>query len=222
MLFTDEALDFLYINRINNSREWFAAHREDYRRLIYEPMARFTEYLTPTVKSIDPLIDCTPKIGKCLSRIYRDTRFSLDKSLYRDTAWCCFMRQKKLYNGLPGFFFEISPRQVRWGMGYYCASKEAMESLRSLVAMNHPLFLETAAMAQAHPELVLTGESYKRSRRPDLSAVQQDFINRKTVCFIRSLDISSLESPELEKNVETDFITLEAGYKLFMEAELRT
>ena len=109
MRITDEALDFLFINRINNSREFYQQHKSQYRALVVEPLAELVERLAPAVLSIDDQIDCTPKIGKCISRIHRDTRFSYDKSLYRDTAWIGFMRIKKLYNGLPGFFFEISP-----------------------------------------------------------------------------------------------------------------
>ncbi len=221
MLITDEALDFLFINRINNSREFYQAHKDEYRALVVTPLAQLVEMLAPAVKSIDPYIDCTPKIGKCISRIHRDTRFSYDKSLYRDTAWIGFMRQKKLYNGLPGFFFEISPRMVRWGMGYYCASKEAMESFRELVAQNHPLFVKTAEMAKQNPHLMLEGESYKRSKRPDLSPLQQDYINRKSICFINTQDISVLKRDDLVQLLQKDFLALKPAYELFMLAETR-
>ena len=221
MLITDQALDFLFINRINNSREFYQEHKQEYRTLVVEPLAWLVEELTPAIKSIDHNIDCTPKIGKCISRVHRDTRFSYDKSLYRDTAWISFMRQKKLYNGLPGFFFEISPRFVRWGMGYYCASKEAMESFRELVAQDHKLFRATVKMAKSNPQLTLEGDSYKRSKRPDLSAVQQEYINKKSVCFIRYEDISILQREDLVRLVEKDFLSLKPAYELFMLAETR-
>ena len=221
MLITDEALDFLFINRINNSREFYQANKDKYRALVVEPLAQLVEELTPTVLSIDPEIECIPKIGKCISRVHRDTRFSYDKSLYRDTAWISFMRVKKLYNGLPGFFFEISPRFVRWGMGYYCASKEAMESFRELVAQEHPLFKKTVKMARENGHLALEGESYKRSKRPDLSAVQQDYINRKSVCFICTQDISVLKREDLPELLKKDFAALKPAYELFMLAETR-
>ena len=221
MLITDEALDFLFINKINNSREFYQQHKDEYRKLVVEPLAYLVEMLAPTVLCIDDQIDCTPKIGKCISRIHRDTRFSYDKSLYRDTAWVGFMRQKKLYNGLPGFFFEVSPRAVRWGMGYYCASKEAMESFRELVAQNHPLFADTVKMAQKNPQLLLEGDSYKRSKRPDLSAIQQEYINKKSICFIRNEDISILGREDLVTLISNDFTALAPAYKLFMLAETR-
>ena len=221
MLITDQALDFLFINKINNSREFYQQHKEEYRRLVVEPLARLVDILAPTVQSIDAQIECIPKIGKCISRIHRDTRFSYDKSLYRDTAWVSFMRQKKLYNGLPGFFFEISPRLVRWGMGYYCASKEAMESFRELVASQHKLFVRTVKMANDNPQLLLEGESYKRSKRPDLSPIQQLYINKKSVCFIRNEDISILEREDLHELIINDFLALAPAYELFMLAEMR-
>lgn len=221
MLITDEALDFLFINRINNSREFYQANKDKYRALVVEPLAQLVEELAPTVLSIDPEIECIPKIGKCISRVHRDTRFSYDKSLYRDTAWISFMRIKKLYNGLPGFFFEISPRFVRWGMGYYCASKEAMESFRELVAQEHPLFKKTVKMARDNGHLALEGESYKRSKRPDLSDIQQDYINRKSLCFICTQDISVLGREDLVELLKKDFLALKPAYELFMLAETR-
>ena len=124
MLFSNEALEFLYINRLNDSREWYNEHKPEYRRLIIEPMTRLIDELTPTVLSIDPELDCTPKIGRCISRLYRDTRFSKDKSLYRDVVWCTFSQRG---DALPCFFFEFSPRCVRWGMGYYCTPRPVME-----------------------------------------------------------------------------------------------
>lgn len=221
MRITDQALDFLFINRLNNSREFYQEHKAEYRALVVEPLAHMVERLAPAVLSIDPQIDCTPKIGKCISRIHRDTRFSYDKSLYRDTAWIGFMRKKKLYNGLPGFFFEISPRMVRWGMGYYTASKEAMESFREIVAQDHRLFKATVDMANNNPQLVLEGDSYKRSKRPDLSAVQQEYINKKSLCFIRNEDISILQREDLAELIEKDFLALKPAYELFMLAETR-
>jgi hypothetical protein len=131
------------------------------------------------------------------------------------------MRIKKLYNGLPGFFFEISPRFVRWGMGYYTASKEAMESFRELVANEHKLFKDTVKMAKENPQLVLEGDSYKRSKRPDLSEIQQEYINKKSLCFIRNEDISILKRDDLAELIEKDFLALKPAYELFMLAETR-
>ena len=163
MLFSNEALEFLYINRLNDSREWYNEHKPEYRRLIIEPMTRLIDELTPTVLSIDPELDCTPKIGRCISRLYRDTRFSKDKSLYRDVVWCTFSRRG---DDLPCFFFEFSPRCVRWGMGYYCTPRPVMEQLRLMAAGDHPLYTAAMNSVRSSSRLVLTGEKYKRPHFP--------------------------------------------------------
>lgn len=221
MPFCEQTLDFLFENRLRNSKEWFEAHRDQYTKFVVEPLADLTMALAPTVLGIDDQLICDPRIGKSLSRIRRDTRFTTDNSLYRDSAWCGFMRNKKIFEGPPGFFVELTPRFVRWGVGYYSASKESMQAFRELVAQNHPLFIQTAAMAASHPNLVLEGESYKRSKRPDLPALQQDYINRKNVCFIRMEDTDMLLREDLADIIARDFITLTPAYQLFMLTQQR-
>ena len=216
MLFSNEALEFLYINRLNDSREWYNEHKPEYRRLIIEPMTRLIDELTPTVLSIDPELDCTPKIGRCISRLYRDTRFSKDKSLYRDVVWCTFSRRG---DALPCFFFEFSPRCVRWGMGYYCTPRPVMEQLRLMAAGNHPLYTAAMNSVRSSSRLVLTGEKYKRPHFPLQPAEKQDFMDRRDVCFICTLPVSALALPDIISLICEDFIALAPAYKLFTAAD---
>lgn len=82
--FSAEALRFLLENRINNSKEWFEEHRNEYRKYVYEPFAELVKELAPAMKEIDDGIITIP--SKIISRVRRDTRFTKDKSLYRDNA----------------------------------------------------------------------------------------------------------------------------------------
>ena len=54
MPFSQESLDFLTDNYFFNSREWYRAHREDYLRLVQEPMAELVSALAPKMLSVDP------------------------------------------------------------------------------------------------------------------------------------------------------------------------
>ena len=107
MGFTRQTLEFLSENRRQNHKMWFEAHKADYQTEVVAPLAALTRELAPELHAIDNELICIPAVGKSISRIYRDTRFSKDKSLYRDVMWCVFMRDKKLYHGLPGYFFEL-------------------------------------------------------------------------------------------------------------------
>lgn len=74
MPFTDETLEFLVRNKLMDSRVWFHEHRAEYERLVVEPLAELVEALSPAMAEIDPAIMCIPKVGKSISRIWRDTR----------------------------------------------------------------------------------------------------------------------------------------------------
>ena len=108
MNITPQALDFLFENRLKDSKEWYKEHKDIHTKLVVEPFREFVVNITPYMNEIDPAIICNPKK---ISRIYRDARFSKDKSIFKDNQWCCFMNseRKELYEGLPSFFFDFSP-----------------------------------------------------------------------------------------------------------------
>ena len=115
--FTEDTLEFLVRNKLMDSREWFHEHHGEYERLVVEPLADLVCALTPALAEIDPNIVCVPKVGKSISRIWRDTRRGPGLPIYRDVMWLTFLRAKQ--QGLPGFWFEFSPRALRWGCGWY-------------------------------------------------------------------------------------------------------
>jgi len=221
MPLSEQTLQFLIENKIENSRDWFNAHKEDYRRLVVQPLADFVTALTPTMLKIDPLFDCTPKINRTISRVYRDTRFSKDKSLFRDVAWCVFNRDKKLFYGLPGFFFEFSPRGFRYGCGFYCTDTATMANLRQLILENDPVFKEAKSAFEKQNIFALTGDRYKKSHYPDQPEELRLWLELKDICFIRySTDFELLYSDTLPQTVAEDLKLLALEYQLMLNAAI--
>lgn len=103
MQFSQKSVDFLFENRLHDSREWFNAHKEDYRTYVTEPMKELILELAPTILKIDPLIEINPNR---ISRLYRDMRLHPD-SIFRDHIWYTFSRSREQYHALPGFYFSI-------------------------------------------------------------------------------------------------------------------
>ncbi len=218
MPFNDLTIKFLFENRIENSRDWFNTHKEDYRRFVVQPLAEFVTELTPTMLEIDPMFDCEPKINRTISRIYRDTRFSKDKSIFRDVAWCLFIRDKKLFHGLPGFFFELSPRGFRYGCGFYCAEPATMANLRQMILRDDSAFQKAKAAYDNQDLFVLEGESYKKTRFPDQPEDLRKWLDLKDICFIcNHTDFDLLFSEGLAKKVADELKLLAPEYKLMLE-----
>ncbi|MCR4616418.1 MAG: DUF2461 domain-containing protein [Clostridiales bacterium] len=218
MPITPKSLDFLFENRIRNSKQWYDDHKDDYIKYVRQPLEELVIWLTPAMMDIDERMICEPKVGKSIARIRRDTRFSKDKSLYRDHIWISFMREKKLYNGLPAFFFEISPGGFSYGCGYYQASSESMTNMRELILSGDKDFKAALKAFKDQDVFELIGDTYKKDHYPDSSADARNWLNRKNIClFHDSKDFDLLFSDRLCDKLSHDFSLIGPVYKFMMK-----
>lgn len=223
MPFSAQTLDFLFMNKLHDSRDWFNERREEYDRDVMEPMRKLVSDLAPVMMEIDPLLICEPKVNKSISRIFRDTRFSKDKSIFRDTFWCTFMRDKKLYHGMPGFFFELSPRGFRYGCGYYQARPEAVDTVRKMILEGSPDFKKAERCIAENNKFKMMGERYKKTKFPDASEEMRNWLDLKNHGVIySSTDFELLFSENLVFQLAEDFRALKPYYNFLLKAELAT
>ena len=132
--FTEETVQFFLDLRFHNYTDYFHVHHDRYVETVQQPFYQLIEDLAPAVRQIDPLMETRPH--KCLSRIHRDTRFSRDKSPYRDHLWFLFRhaaepREKSLF-----FFAEFGPERLDWGMGIWGENREVMDQFRRRMTAN--------------------------------------------------------------------------------------
>lgn len=162
--FSTEAFAFLKDVQQHNSKEWFDSHRNDYEEHLLTPFRSLVEAVGMAMQQIDELIEIRPAVGKTISHLRRDTRFSHDKSLYRNNMWFTFKRPKKNWLDSPTYFFEFTPDWWHYGLGYYSASPATLGVFREhLVEFPH----EFQQALEAIPEgFVVHAESYKRQVAP--------------------------------------------------------
>ena len=115
--FTPKTLSFLRSLKRNNDREWFRARKADYERHVRGPMIAVIERLAVDFGRFAPELDASPK--RCIYRIYRDTRFSSDKTPLKTVISASFR-----WRGLPrgraaGLYVEVHPQWVWMGGGFY-------------------------------------------------------------------------------------------------------
>ncbi len=181
--FTREALEFLHDIKYYNSKSWYEEHKPDYRRLLLTPFQNLVGDLSGFMLSIDAQFVTTPAVDKTISRIYRDTRFSRDKSLYRDSMWFTFKRPALDWKEVPVYFFEITPEGYRYGMGFYSASKEYMDKFRERIKAKPERFLEAVSFLNRSNSFVIEGEQYKKNRAGDLPDQLRDWFQYKSFCI---------------------------------------
>ena len=217
MNFTAASLDFLFENKLKDSKQWYTEHKEDHKRLVIEPFRETVEKITPYIEKIDPTLSCNPKRH---SRIYRDTRFTKDKSTFRDNIWYCFMHGKELYEGYPCFFFDISPRGLEYGVGYYKADTKSMEAIRELVKRHDKSFLKARKVLESHDELEFYCNPYKKNHFPDAPVKDQPYLNIRDFCAIaHSKDFDLIFSDSLADELGKRFTEMKPIYDFLMKAE---
>ncbi len=182
--FSPETLDFLRDVRSHNSKAWFEERRAEYERVLLGPMRALVGELGDYLLTVDPRLEIRPAVGKTISRIFRDTRFSKDKSLFRSNMWCSFRRAYQGWEDAPSFFFEINPDEYCYGMGFYMASREMMAAFRHRIDAEPERFREAIApLRGSHFEV--EGEQYKKvldpTKPPEIAAWYQ----RKNFYLIR-------------------------------------
>ncbi|OCG11225.1 hypothetical protein A9G09_00460 [Gilliamella sp. wkB292] len=217
--FSQAGLNFLQDAWIHNSKTWFDEHRSIYDNDLVKPFKLLVEQLTPEMLKIDEWFETKPAIGKTISRIHRDTRFSKDKTLYRSRLWLTFKRPNKDWKEAPAYFFEISPNSYQYGLGYYCASKQTMDIFREEIANDTAKFLEMIRCVKKPFELV--GESYKRPLIKDQDEKIATWYNRKSLAvMVTNNHIADVLDSDLPNKLIKGFKKIVPLYDYLMRVEM--
>lgn len=217
MPFSKRSLDFLFENKLHDSKEWYEEHKDIYREHITKPFAALASELESFFEETDSELICTPKR---ISRVRRDTRFTKDKSLFRDHIWITVSRPKERFEQIPGFYFCIEQTGFSLGCGYYQAGTNSMEAVRKLILCDDSSFAEVEKALKAAPEFTLEGEMYKRSRFPGESEEKQNWLNRKSLCVnLSSSDLELLFGSGLAEYLKCEFAKIVPFYRFLMHAE---
>ncbi len=217
MNFSPKSLDFLFENRLNDSKEWFSEHKEDYRNYVLFPFRELVSDLTEAMLEIDDKFICDPKR---ISRIYRDARYSKGKSIFRDHLWYTFSRTTDAYRSLPGYYFSISPNGFSYGCGYYYASTGTMTNIRSLILSKDKAAVSALRAYKAQDVFDLYGELYKKDHFPDASPAEKEWLNRRDIgVSCDSKDFELLFSDRLADKLIKDFRAISPIYKMFIKAD---
>lgn len=216
-MFSAKTLAFLEENHIRDSRVWFGEHKKEYRSYVLEPLRELVTALTPVMLELDGQFVVEPRVDKTICRIWRDTRFSHDPSLYRESMWVIFKRDKMHATNYPGAYFELSGDGFNYGCGFYNASTGYMSQLRSMVLAGDPDFLKAQKFFASQSLFHMEGECYKRPRYAEQPESLRQWLERRNLCFVaESTDFELLFSDQLAQKLETDFRALRPVYRFLL------
>jgi len=132
--FTQDTIDFFRELELNNQRDWFEANKKRYEANVKKPMEAFADVMIERMKEILPDIQTTGK--QAVFRIYRDTRFSKDKTPYKTNAGLHINAGGKGDHASPGLYFHIDPRCMGVASGLYSLEPAVLRNVREYLAEN--------------------------------------------------------------------------------------
>jgi uncharacterized protein (TIGR02453 family) len=161
--FTTHTLKFLRALKRNNNREWFKARQDDYDAHVRTPMLAVIEQLATDFKRFAPELQASPKTS--LYRIYRDTRFSADKTPLKTHAAAVFPWRGLARHEGAGLYFEIAPTWVWMGGGMYAPQPPQLVRVRTHIADTWPAIQRIAKNRTFTRVTTLEGEKLRRVPR---------------------------------------------------------
>src|SRR5436190_23189252 len=145
MPFTVASLQFLRGLARHNAKPWFEAHRAEYETEVQQPMRALIEDMDVRFTRFAPEMTGDPK--RSMFRIYRDIRFSKDKSPYKTHAACWFRHRdadhrvgSEAEEGSAGFYFHIAPGGSFVGAGIWMPPRPLLNRLRDAIAEHAAAF----------------------------------------------------------------------------------
>ena len=133
--FPKEMTTFFRNLKRNNRREWFQPRKHVFERHVKEPMIELVTALSRDFAKFAPEYVGDPK--KAIFRIYRDTRFSADKTPYKTHIAASFARRGGERLAAGGFYFSVSHDQIEVAGGIYHPEPETMLVVRNHIAEHH-------------------------------------------------------------------------------------
>ena len=211
--FTPATFAFLRGLARHNRRDWFEAHRGDYESAILRPMRDFVEEMDVRLARLAPELVGDPK--RSIFRIYRDVRFSKDKSPYKTHAACWFFHRdathrvgQESHGGGAGFYFHVQPGGSLDAGGIWMPPREGLGRIRDAMAAKPAAFVRIVQAPAAvrrfgslDEEAVL--KRVPRGYPPDHPAAE--WLRYRSFTFGRMLTDAQITSARLPALVTEDF-----------------
>jgi uncharacterized protein (TIGR02453 family) len=156
--FGPELFAFLTELKAHNDRDWFNANKARYENDLLEPALAFIEDFAPHLDQISPHLRADPRrVGGSLFRIYRDTRFSKDKTPYKTMAGIWFKHERAKDVRSPGFYLHLAPGDVFAGGGIWHGDTQTVTKIRDAIVADPDGWREATGAIELG-----TGEELKR------------------------------------------------------------
>ena len=207
--FSKATFDFLEDLKENNNRAWFADNKSRYEEKLKDPALRLIEDFGPELEKISIHFLATPR---SLFRIYRDVRFSKDKSPYKTATGIHFRHEQSKNAHAPGFYLHIERGEVFAGVGIWRPEATALRAIREHIVEDPDGWRRASTAKKFTQSFELAGDRLKRAPKgfdPDHILIEE--LKWKDYIGVKQLPQSFVTSDALPKELAKTF---EAGTPL--------
>ena len=164
--FTPALFEFLSELADNNNREWFQDNKARYERDVRDALVQFVSDFGDRLREISPYMVADPRLsGGSIFRIYRDVRFSKDKSPYKTNAGMHFRHEVGRDVHGPGLYLHLQPGQVFAATGIWRPNSATVGKIRGAIVANPDRWTGIVTEDRFSSIYSLDGESLKRAPR---------------------------------------------------------
>ena len=185
--------------KINNNRDWFAANKPRYHESVVRPMGEYIVSIAPHLQRISPCYIANPKpYGGSMFRIYRDARFSKDKTPYKTHAARQFRHAAGRDAHAPGFYLHIETDRITFGGGIWRPPAKQLGMIREFIADNPSAWGKLKRSSAFKKMGDIQGDALKRPPRGySADARHLEDLKRKSFYLMVNADVSLALSPDL-------------------------
>ena len=162
--FTAELFQFLRELRQHNDREWFLANKDRYETAVRDPFLRLIADLGPRLKTVSPNFVADPSpVGGSMMRIYRDLRFSKDKTPYKTFVAAHFEHQNAVNGESPAFYLRFEPGGSTVGGGVWRPPPPVLREIRDAIVAKPDKWQKAVSGRSFRSGCGMVGESLKKA-----------------------------------------------------------
>jgi uncharacterized protein (TIGR02453 family) len=207
-MFTQKMVSFFRGLERNNRREWFTPRKAVFEEHVRAPMIQAARTVNDAVKRF-ALDNAVADPVKSLYRIYRDTRFSRDKTPYKTHIGALYPRKGLPKHAGSGFYFGISHKWVQVAGGVYGPGPEELAAIRKVIAADPLPFLKLVRNAKLRKTMgEIAGDRLARLPRgfePYADSDAAEYLRMKQLYWYVELPVSVALSSKLVNQVVDRF-----------------
>jgi uncharacterized protein (TIGR02453 family) len=161
--FTDDLFRFLDELRQHNNRDWFQQNKQRYETSVRGPFISFIGDLGGPLKKINPHMIADPRpVGGSMMRIYRDIRFSRDKTPYKTSVAAHFWDSRGKEGATPAYYLHLESGHSLIGAGIWRPEPGALKKIRDAIVADGRRWRRVTSGADFRSTCGMAGESLKR------------------------------------------------------------